>query len=49
MPIDQMLVNITRPMEEAVNSVTGLTECWVDSRAGIGGSGPVRRLGLGLI
>jgi len=24
MPIDQMLVTITRPMEEAVNSVPGL-------------------------
>src|SRR6201981_2192776 len=26
MPIDQMLVTITRPLEEAVNSVPGLTK-----------------------
>ena len=26
MPIDQMMVTITRPLEEAVNSVPGLTE-----------------------
>ena len=28
MPIDQMLVTITRPMEEAVNSVPGLQKVW---------------------
>src|SRR5947209_3633504 len=28
MPIDQMLVTITRPIEEAVNSVPGLQKVW---------------------
>src|SRR5262249_37936057 len=28
MPIDQMLVTITRPLEEAVNSVQGLDHLW---------------------
>src|SRR6201998_4236925 len=28
MPIDQMLVTITRPLEEAVNSVPGLQKVW---------------------
>lgn len=28
MPIDQMLVTVTRPMEEAVNTVQGLDRVW---------------------
>ncbi len=30
MPIDQMMVTITRPIEESVNSVPGLLECALD-------------------
>src|SRR5215471_13960469 len=34
MPIDQMLVTITRPMEEAVNSVPGLQKVWSTTSRG---------------
>src|SRR3984885_10567231 len=34
MPIDQMLVTITRPIEEAVNSVPGLTKVQSITRRG---------------
>jgi CzcA family heavy metal efflux pump len=34
MPIDQMLVTITRPLEEAVNSVPGLQKVWSTTSRG---------------
>src|SRR6202007_1855729 len=34
MPIDQMLVTITRPIEEAVNSVPGLTKVYYTTSRG---------------
>src|SRR5215471_20632273 len=34
MPIDQMMVTITRPLEEAVNSVPGLQKVWSTTSRG---------------
>src|SRR5258707_11753866 len=45
MPIDQMLVTITRPLEEAVNSVPGLTSVRSITR-GLCRGRSVPRLGL---
>ena len=43
-PIDQMLVTVTKPIEEAVNSVPGTAERAVDHQPGICGSRPCLRL-----
>ena len=47
MPIDQMMVTITRPLEEAVNSVPGLQEVRSITSRGLGGDRSVLQLGRG--
>ena len=47
MPIDQMMVTVTRPIEEAVNSVPGLAHCALHHQPRLGGNRSVLRLERG--
>ncbi len=45
MPIDQMMVTVTRPIEESVNAVPGLQQVQIDHQPRLGGDRPVLQLG----
>ena len=49
MPIDQMQIVVTRPIEEAVNSVPGTAQCSFDYESRIGGDQSVFRLECGYV